>query len=431
MMVINVDRIDVGSSAYEALLAQQFQRLVQWNQDRNEERWLKEGLAALAVTLSGYDAPESEWPYLKKPDTPLTRWAAGEGQRQAAYLFAMYFHQRFGDEGTRALTSEPANGITGIEAALQEVDPDLTFNDLFGDWLAANYLDSTLESDGSHLSYTALELPRPVAAVHEAYPVDIEATIRQFAADYIVLRGDMDLHITFTGQPETSPLSVSPYSGRRAWWSNRADESQTTLTRTIDLSDVENATLIYRIWYDIEPHHDFATVSVRTRDDEAWQILRAPSGTDANPWGNSPGRSYTGRSQGWLREKIDLSEYAGEEVSLRFRYLTDGAITGEGLLLDDVSVPEIGHADDLEANLDEWRAEGFVPIPSSLPQHYLALLIQRGEKTTVERLPLEREQIAEWTVPLASRELEEAVLVISNVAPLSAEPAPYQLKISQ
>lgn len=432
MMVINVDHADVGSSAYEALLAQQLQRLVQWNQDRNEARWLREGLAELAVTLSGYDATESEWPYLKKSDTPLTQWATQESQHQAAYLFAAYFHQRFGDQGTRILTSEPANGIPGIEATLEKLEADVTFNDLFSDWLATNYLDSNPGVGESHLSYAALELPRPAAAaVHEVYPVDIEATVHQFAADYIVLRGDADLQIQFTGQPGTSPLSVSPYSGQRAWWSSRADESLTTLTRKIDLSGVGNATLNYRIWYDIEPHHDYATVSVRTRDDKEWHILRTPSGTDVNRDDNSPGWSYTGKSEGWRREKVDLSDFAGEEVSVRFSYLTDGSITGEGLLLDDIAVPEIGYSDDLEANLDEWRAEGFLPITSFVPQRYLALLIQHGEKTTVERLPVEREQIAEWIVPLDSRELQEAVLVISGIAPLSSEPAPYQLKISQ
>jgi len=432
MMVIDVNHADVESAAYHALLARQLQRLIQWNQDRNEERWLREGLAELAVTLSGYDATESEWAYLKNSDTPLTQWTAEESQRQAAYLFAAYFHQRFGDEGTQVLTSEPANGIPGIEATLDKLDPDLTFNDLFSDWLAANYLDSIPEIDGSHLSYGALELPAPAsAAVHEDYPVDMEATVQQFAADYIVLRGDADLQIQFKGQRETSPLSASPYSSQHAWWSNRADESLTTLTRKIDLSGVGNATLVYRIWYDIEPHHDYATVSARTRDDENWHILRTPSGTDADRSGNSPGWSYTGRSDGWLLEKVDLSDYAGEEVSVRFSYLTDGAITGEGLLLDDVSVPEIGYTDDLEANLDRWRARGFLPITSSVPRRYLALLIEHGKTITVERLPVEREQIAEWIVPLDSRELREAVLVISSITPLSTEPALYQLKIRQ
>jgi hypothetical protein len=40
-------------------------------------------------------------------------------------------------------------------------------------------------------------------------------------------------------------------------------------------------------------------------------------------------------------------------------------------------------------------------------------------------------QTAEWIVPLGSPELQEAVLVISGLAPLTSGPARYQLKISQ
>jgi hypothetical protein len=118
-------------------------------------------------------------------------------------------------------------------------------------------------------------------------------------------------------------------------------------------------------------------------------------------------------------------------VAVRFSYLTDGAVTGEGLLLDDLSIPEIGYADDFETNLDEWRADGFLPVTSSVPQHYLTLLIERGKETTVERLPVTGKQTAEWIVPLGSPELQEAVLVISGLAPLTSGPARYQLKISQ
>jgi hypothetical protein len=431
MIVISADRAEVGSSTYYALLARQFQRLVQWNQDRNEERWLKEGLAELAVALSGFEDKQSEQVFPKQPDTSLIHWSPEESQRGAAFLFAAYFHQRFGDEGTRVLTSEPQNGIRGIDAALGRLGSDLTFEDLFADWLAANYLDSAPDTDGSRRSYADLvfDRPRPVA-VHEAYPVETEMSVQQFGADYFVLRGDADLTVQFTGRTQTPSLSVSPYSGQRAWWSNRADESLTTLTRGIDLSGVDEATLTYRVWYDIEPHYDYATIAITALDDEDWHILRTPSGTGANPYSNNPGWGYTGDSDGWIREEVDLSDYAGKEIYLRFSYLTDGAITGEGLLLDDISIPEINYADDVETGLDQWEAKGFLPIGASVPQRYLALLIGHGEGTTVERLSLEQDQSAEWTVPLGSSKLREAVLVISGMAELTSQPAPYQLRIS-
>ncbi len=432
MIVVNVDGVEVGSSTYHALLARQFQRLVQWNQDRNEERWLKEGLAELAVALSGFSIDPSAQAYPERTDTSLIHWTGEPGQREAVSLFAAYFHQRFGDQGIRLLTTEPANGIAGISAVLERLDAGLSFEDLFGGWLAANYLDHSWEgeADDLHLSHTNIGLEQVTpAAVPGAYPTEIETTVEQFGADYIVLRGDADLNVQFRGRTQTPLLSASPYNGRRAWWSNRADESLTTMTGRFDLSAVEEATFSCRIWYDIEPHYDYATIAVKAVDDDNWQIVTTPSGTDANPHGNSPGWSYTGKSAGWIREEIDLSDHAGKEVLVRFSYLTDGAITGEGFLLDAVSIPEIGYSDDLATESHRWEARGFLPIGPSVPQRYLALLISRGEEVTVERLPVPENQTAEWTVALSDKALDEAVLIISGLGLLTTRSAPYQLRI--
>ena len=35
-------------------------------------------------------------------------------------------------------------------------------------------------------------------------------------------------------------------------------------------------------------------------------------------------------------EEVDLSQFAGKKVQIRFEYITDAAINGEGFLLDDV-----------------------------------------------------------------------------------------------
>ena len=61
----------------------------------------------------------------------LTVWEDEKpaAHRGAAYLFATYFHERFGDEGTRALTAQPLNGTAGFDAALAELGADLTFED--------------------------------------------------------------------------------------------------------------------------------------------------------------------------------------------------------------------------------------------------------------------------------------------------------------
>ncbi|NIQ55872.1 MAG: hypothetical protein GWN71_21635, partial [Gammaproteobacteria bacterium] len=61
--------------------------------------------------------------YLERPDTSLTAWddGAAAAHRGAAFLFATYFHERFGDAGTRALVAQPLNGAAGFDAALAEL----------------------------------------------------------------------------------------------------------------------------------------------------------------------------------------------------------------------------------------------------------------------------------------------------------------------
>ena len=131
-----------------------------------------------------------------------------------------------------------------------------------------------------------------------------------------------------------------------------------------------------------------------------------------------------------MREEVDLTPYAGGEVLVRFAYLTDEAVTGAGFVLDDVTIPEIGYTDEAE-NDGGWQAAGFVRSDNSVPQRYLALLISMGDEITVERLQVGEDQMADWTVPLGSENLHEAVLVLSGLAPLTTRPALYQLTIEE
>lgn len=428
IVTVNLDTVEVGSPAYHALLAREFQRLIQWNNDRNEERWLKEGLAELAVRLNGFAADELERAYLERPDISLTAWTGETAQRGAARLLAAYFYERFDDRGIRALTAQPLNGAAGLAAALEEMDARVSFDEFFADWLAANYLDSRPEMGARTHNYATLDLGQPtVAAAYDSYPITMEASVEQFGADYILLDGDADLRIQFSGASQTPLLDVLPHSERYFWWSNRADQSLTTLTRRFDLSPVEKATLTYWTWYDIEADYDYATVEVSADDGGHWQILSTPSGTGTDPRGNNPGWGYTGQSNGWILEEVDLSSYAGEQVLVRFAYLTDEAVTGAGFLVDDVAIPELGYTDDAESATTGWTAAGFVRTDNSVPQSYVALLIGIGDEVEIKQLQLPDDGTAEWIVPLTSRDWHEAVLVISGIAPLTTRPASYRV----
>jgi hypothetical protein len=254
-----------------------------------------------------------------------------------------------------------------------------------------------------------------------------DRTVSQYGIDYVNISCAGDFTLNFRGSTVIRLLPTEMYSGKYAFWSNKGDESNMTLTREFDFTNVSGPIEIsYQTWYDIEEDWDYLFVEAST-DGETWEILRTPSGTDYNPSGNSYGWGYTGATGGWIEETVDLSRFAGQTVQIRFEYITDAAVNGEGLLLDDVRVDAIGYRSDFEADDGGWVAEGFARIENALPQTYRLSLIIKGDTTTVTEIELNADQTAE--IPLSLRDGEEAILVVTGVTRFTTIPAAYQIEV--
>jgi hypothetical protein len=131
----------------------------------------------------------------------------------------------------------------------------------------------------------------------------------------------------------------------------------------------------------------------------------------------------------WINERIDLSPYAGQQILLRFEYITDDALNLPGWAIDDVSIPELGYLEDFEDGEGGWLGEGFVWTNNGVPQNYLVQLITFGPQTRVQRLPLRDDQSARWHLSLA--EADHAVLLVSGVAPVTTEAAGYYYRLER
>jgi hypothetical protein len=200
-----------------------------------------------------------------------------------------------------------------------------------------------------------------------------------------------------------------------------------TLTREFDLSGISGpVTLTYHTWYDLEQDFDYLYLEVSEDGGATWQITSTPSGTADDPTGSSYGWGYNGVSNGWIEENVDLSQYAGKKILVRFEYITDPAVNGEGFLLDDVSMSAINYQSDFEADDGGWTAQGFVRVQNILPQTFRLSLILSAD-STVTSIPLNADQIAE--IPLSLKEGEEAIFVVSGTTPFTREGAAYQFEI--
>jgi hypothetical protein len=441
MFYINIDNVRLNSDFYNGVLAHEFQHMIHWYNDRNEETWMNEGFSELATYLNGFDVGGSDWLFANAPDTQLNTWPSGPGAAGAnygaAYLFTSYFLDRFDSDATKALVAHAENSFTSVEDVVRSQGSDLTYEDLFADWVVANLLDDPSVDDGRY-GYEDIDPPSfdiETTYYSHAYPVSERATVHQHGTDYIEVQGREPLDFTFTGSTQVGLVDASAHSGRYFWWSNRGDDSDMSLTRSFDLSGVDQATLSYWTWYDIESDWDYVYVEVSADGGGTWEILKTPSGVGTNPNGNSFGWAYTGSSGDgenpqWIHEEVDLSDYAGQQILIRFEYITDDAVNRPGFVLDDVAVPEIGYLDDFESDGGGWGPAGFIRHANVLPQRWLVQVILLGPEAKVERLELDADQAGSRVIPLDST-ADHAVITVSGLAPVTTEPASYEYEIME
>ena len=441
--MLNADNVDLDDEFTYGVLAHEFQHMIHWYQDRNESTWMNEGFSELSMLLNGYSTGGSDYVFSSDPDLQLNDWPADMGDTTphygAAYLFVTYFLDRFGESATQALVGHPANGMTSVDAVLTELDISdqqtgqiQSADDVFIDWAITNYLQDGTVGDGRYTYHIYDSAPRvdETETIDSCNPNMTTRDVHQYGADYIRIVCDGEYTLNFEGSIQTGVLPVDPYSGSYAFWSNKGDESNMTLTRWFDFKNQSGPlTLEYRTWYDLEDDYDYLYLEASTNGKD-WEILDTPSGTDYDPSGNSYGWGYNGLSGGsgsWIQERVDLSKYAGQEVQIRFEYVTDAAVNGEGFLLDDIAVPEIGYFNDFENDSDEWDAAGFVRIQNILPQTYQLALISIGDETKVDYIELSAENTAEIPISIGG-DIDEVVLVVTGTTRYTRQTAPYRFE---
>jgi immune inhibitor A len=445
MFLLNADRQDLGASYTYGVLAHEFQHMIHWHQDHNEETWINEGFSDLAMFLNGYNVGGSDYIYAQDTDIQLNTWPVNDStipHYGAAYLFLNYFLNRFGEDATKAVVNNPDNGLDSIDKTLEALnitDPQtgqvIGADDVFTDWAVTNYLRNGSVGDGR---YSYPNYPdSPEAALTGEFnrcPLSQDASVNQYGVDYYRITCSGSYTLRFEGSEQVQVLPADPHSGSYAFWSNRGDESDMTLTHPFDFANLSGPlNLTYWTWYDLEDGYDYLYLVASTDGGETWQILNTPSGTLDNPSGNSYGWGYTGssgvgNSSQWVQESVDLSEFAGQQVLLRYEYVTDASVNGEGFLLDDIAIPEAGYATDFETDDGGWQAAGFARIRNELPQTFRLVLITEGNTISVQEIPLTDRNAVE--IPLEQTGgVRDAVLVVSGTTRFTQQPGTYHFSV--
>jgi immune inhibitor A len=149
-----------------------------------------------------------------------------------------------------------------------------------------------------------------------------------------------------------------PKTGSFVYWSSMGDEINTSMTKAYTVP--AGATLTAEVLYDIEEHFDYAFLEQSTNGGTTWTPvltnLSDPAANDQSGF-NASGTGITGSSGGVYRTLTANLPGTGASL-IRFRYQTDPAVTGKGILIDDIAITgsPVDGAEDANSG---WTFDGF------------------------------------------------------------------------
>ncbi|TFG11048.1 MAG: hypothetical protein EU535_07830 [Promethearchaeota archaeon] len=388
---------------YEGTFAHEFQHLIHFDQDPDEPSWVDEGCADMASFLCGYGHSESHVAYymVYHPFTSLTFWGSGLEDYGASYMFQLYLYEKFGGATfTSTLVQEQANGIEGIENALATLGYSETFDEIFDAWTVANYIDDTRKAGGKY-GYETLDIGSidswgytiPYALENfwwgppDNAPFGVESwwlgDPQPYVAQYYRFTNKKAATLFIDGDDYSG---TTAYSGTYEWYSDAEAWAWRSFYQSFNIP-LSGATLNFMTYFEIEEDWDYGYVEVYDKDLGEWYTLDAAGTVDYvshaqdnpnTPDGREPsayesaGRwhGFTGNSGGWIPVSMDLTPFAGHDIDLYFTTWQDGAFTLQMMYVDDISIPEKGFVDDVEAGEDGWTTTGWYVTDGILDNGY-------------------------------------------------------------
>lgn len=424
---------------YEGTFAHEYQHLLEYYQDPDEESWINEGLSDWAQTLVGYvdpsiapDQPTADshlacfqgflTPNFGGPENSLTEWGDQGGPEilcdyGAAYSFMEYLASHYGPAFMSALHRNPGNGLAGLDAVLKQFGSSATAMDTLHNWAAAMALDSALggkAGKGSPFSIASMNAKinwdNAQAYDSPGAPPNGSDYVRLRNADGSYLSADQLKSVSFDGAStlESTPVEwqedatppdattsattcgdIPTGSGPAALYSGCGENLDRSIVRSVSVP-AGGGSLTFDALWDTEPGWDFGFVQISTDGGKTWSSLStADTTSDHDPGAVSavtaqmPG--FTGDSGTWRSESADLSAYAGKDVLIGFRYITDPGVNEAGFWVRNIAVAGTS----VPSTLAGWQSISQVN-PTPVAGYTVQLVAYDGQgRPSVVRMPLD------------------------------------------
>ena len=116
------------------------------------------------------------------------------------------------------------------------------------------------------------------------------------------------------------------------------------LIQDIDLTDATEAMASFYAMWEIEADYDYCQFQVSTNGGSSWigQCGKYTVEGSSTPWNGSVQPDgepvYEGTQANWVLEEINLSDYLGQVIKVRFQIESDGGVRQDGFYFDDFSI---------------------------------------------------------------------------------------------
>ncbi len=385
--IITIDTRDWETrleSTFFGTTMHELQHLIHADNDSAEESWINEGMSTFSEYLGGYGHDDGSINfYLDHPENSLVNWdehrVTSTGPETIAdygqvYLFTLYMNDKFGKDFIKDLALNENQGINSINEVLKAHNCNLTFTELYQNFITALALDTDRVGNGVYnfdsinlrdISVDKNNTKRGITVNYEKALQFEKEGVPAWGGDFKVLDfKDKIRNISFNGVDFLSTpwksVTDPKDANNKVLWGNKGDEADNALIFEADLTNKNTATLKFDNLIDIEEQWDFGVVQVSTDNGKTWESLannntRSDADEDGYPKikENLPG--FTGSYEGWKKETFDLSKYAGQKILVSFRYLTDWGSNEAGWYIDNIEIPEIEYTSD-GSSIDNFKS---------------------------------------------------------------------------
>ncbi|MBI2270001.1 MAG: immune inhibitor A [Bacteroidetes bacterium] len=133
-----------------------------------------------------------------------------------------------------------------------------------------------------------------------------------------------------------SPIGNYPDGTMQNYWVSSIEQS-----KTVNLTDAVYAEMTFWARWAIEANYDYVEVNASSDGGANWSPLCGKHTIPGNIAQDPNNPVYDGYQYTWVKESIDLSDYIGQNILIRFTLVADPGTNYDGFYFDDLDIVKI------------------------------------------------------------------------------------------